>query len=311
MKPSPLVSILRSLTIFWLLAISLLPARAAAKAPEPSEENIRAVAALSPAPAVLAAIEANEAAFLRAVLAQDRASLEAMLADDFVYVQENGWITTKATFLDENLAAGYVHAERVLRDPTRQYGNTVFTVSTGYIQLKSETPYPPTSVTHIWVQQGGRWLLAHRQESHAGEPIGKQLPAEGSPNPTHQLGSRPAADVAKIINEHEAGWAYAMITTDVPRMDKLVDESLQYLHVIPLMSSKARFMWELQTGFTETFFRDMTMRQFGDMVLVLHWARYRHTDRPEQSPAIVMHAWYHKNGEWVMVGRHGTRFASY
>ncbi|MEO6752121.1 MAG: nuclear transport factor 2 family protein [Opitutus sp.] len=269
------------------------------------------VAERAPAPAVNEAIEANEAAFLKAVLAQDSATLESMLSDDFVYVHENGGISIKKQFLQDYLAQGYVHAERVLRDPTRQYGKTVFTVSTGHLQLKSEKPYPPTSVTHIWVEQGGRWLLVHRQESHGGDPIGKQLPPEGGPNPTHELGSKPGGVPGLIINEHEAAWAYAMITTDVVRMDKLVDESLQYLHVIPLMSNKDRFMWELKTGFTETFFQDMTMRQFGDMIIVLHRARYRHTGKPEQSPGIAMHAWYQKDGEWVMVGRHGTRFAAY
>ncbi len=269
-----------------------------------------AFAKLAPAPAINQSIESNEAAFLAAVLAKDSAALEKLLSNDFVYVHENGWVSTKKDFLQNYLPKGYVHAERTLKDPTRHQGGAVFTVSMGYIQLKSETPYPPTVVSHVWVEQGGRWVLAHRQEAHGGEPIGKQLPPEGGGNPTHELGSKPSVEVAKIITEHEAAWAYAMITTDVARMDKLVDESLQYMHVIPRMSSKEHFMSELKTGFTETFYMDMTMRQFGDIVLTLHWMRYRHTGWATQSPSMVMHAWWKKNGEWVKVSRAGTRFAS-
>ncbi len=283
----------------------------AADAPLPaSSAPSPALAALAPAPAVSTVIEANEAAFLKAVLAKDTSALGALLSDDFVYVHENGWVSTKASFLADYVAKGYVHAERVLRDPTRQYGSTVFTVSLGYIQLKSQTPFPPTAITHVWAEQAGRWVLVHRHEAHDGEPIGKQLPPEGGGNPTHGLGAKPSADVAKIIVEHEAAWAYAMITMDVPRMDKLLDESLQYMHVIPKMSTKTNFMAELQKGFTETFYQDMTMRQMGDVVLTLHWMRYRHTNWAPQSPSMVMHAWYKKNGEWVMVGRAGTRFAA-
>ena len=292
----------------WALAlVAIVSLGAAAQPARPAAQFPQ----LAPAPAVHNAIEANEAAFLNAVLAKDTATLGRLLADDFVYVHENGWISTKASFLKDYVSKGYVHAERVLRDPTRQYGGMVITLSMGHLQLATETPYPPTVVTHVWVEQAGRWVLAHRQEAHDGEPIGKQLPPEGGPNPTHELGSKPAPEVARIIIEHEAGWAYAMITMDVPRMDKLLDESLHYMHVIPLLSSKTRFMGELQKGFTDTFFQDMTLRQFGDVVLALHWMRFRHTNWALQSPSIVVHAWHRKNGEWVMVGRAGTRFASH
>ena len=71
-----------------------------------------AFAKLAPAPAINQSIESNEAAFLAAVLAKDSAALEKLLSNDFVYVHENGWVSTKKDFLQNYLPKGYVHAER-------------------------------------------------------------------------------------------------------------------------------------------------------------------------------------------------------
>ena len=280
-------------------------------APAASPAGTAAMTAVAPLPAVQSGIAANEQAFLKAVLAKDVAALNALLADDFVYVHENGLISTKAQFLTDFVAKGYAAAELKQKEPARQYGGTVFTVSTGHLQLKSETPYPPTTVTHIWVEQGGKWVLAHRHESHKGEPIGKQLSQRGGPNLTGDLGSKPSPELAKLINEREALWVYCMITRDEARMEELVDDSLRYIHVTGHTSDKAAFMKELRGGYTETYFLDATMRQFGDSVLVLHRAQYRHAGGPEQSPSEALHAWVKRGDRWVLVGRHSTRFEAY
>ena len=115
----------------------------------------------------------------------------------------------------------------------------------------------------------------------------------------------------KAILEREASWVYSMVTTDGPRMDKLIGESLRYIHVTGGVSTKEMFMKEHSTGFTETDFRDTTMRQFGATVIVLHIAKYRHTGKPQQSSGEAMHAWVMQDGQWVMIGRHSTRFANY
>ncbi len=273
--------------------------------------NTAALAAVTPLQVVQSVIEANEQAFLKAVLAQDKPVLDTLLAADFVYVHENGLISTKATFLSDFVAKGYVAAELRQKEPVRQYGGTVFTISTGHLQLKSETPYPPTTVTHIWFEQGGKWVLAHRHESHKGEPIGKQLSQRGGPNLTEQLGSKPSPELVKLITEREAAWVYCMITTDEARMAELVDDSLRYIHVTGHTSSKADFMKELRGGYTETYFLDSTLRQFGDTVLVLHRAQYKHTGGPEQSPGEALHVWVKRGDRWVLVGRHSTRFEAY
>lgn len=283
----------------------------ASGAPAASAAATAAMTAVAPLPAVHSGIATNEQAFLKAVLTQDVAALKTLLADDFVYVHENGLISTKAQFLADFVAKGYAAAELKHKEPMRQYGGTVFTVSTGHLQLKSETPYPPTSVTHIWVEQAGKWVLAHRHESHKGEPIGKQLSQRGGPNLTGDLGSKPSPALAKLITEREASWVYCMITKDEARMDELVDDSLRYIHVTGHTSDKAAFMKELRGGYTETYFLDATMRQFGDTVLVLHRAQYRHAGGPEQSPGEAMHAWVKRGDRWVLVGRHSTRFEAY
>ena len=110
--------------------------------------------ALAPLPAVRSAIAEDERAFLGAVLAQDQDTLNTLLADDFVYVHENGLLSTKAQFLSDFVAKGYVAAELDQEEPARQYGGTVLTIGAGHLRLKGETPHPPTTVTHIWIEQG-------------------------------------------------------------------------------------------------------------------------------------------------------------
>ena len=94
-------------------------------------------------------------------------------------------------------------------------------------------------------------------------------------------------------------------------MDELVDDSLRYIHVTGHASSKADFMRELRGGYSETYFLDTTSRQFGDTILVLHRAQYKHTGGPEQSIGEALHAWAKRGDRWVLVGRQSTRFASY
>jgi hypothetical protein len=264
-----------------------------------------------PTEEVRRAIDEAKRTFLTAALARDTARLEALLAPEFVYVHENGAISTKESFLRDYLSLGYVSVADQFSEPIRQYGNAVITISTGHLQLSTETPHPQTSVTQVWLEQNGRWLLAHRQESHRGEPIGRQLPPEGGPNPARQLGARPAPVLEKIINERTASWIYCMLTADDTRMDPLIDESLRYVHVTAHTSSKMNFMDELRSGYSETFFQDTTLRHYGDIVLAQHRARYRHTGKAEQSPSIALHVWFKKAGQWVLVSRHATRFAAY
>ena len=200
------------------------------------------------------------AIFLKAVLAQDTAALDRVLAADFVYVHENGLVSTKAQFLKDFVARGYVEAVLTPKEPAQQFGSTVFTIGLGHLRLKGENPYPVNTVSHIWAEQGGQWLLVHRHECHPGNPIGKQLSQDGGPNLTDKLGSRPSPAVEKAINERSASWVYAMITTDSPRMDQLLHGSLRYLHVNGKLSTKADFMKELLGGFTNTRLVELTTR---------------------------------------------------
>ncbi len=306
MKPPR--SLLAALAVNFTLGVGLISSTLLA---QPPPSPFPAINPFPPSPAAQSAVNANEQKFLRAALAQDTAALDVLLAADFVYVHENGLISTKAQFLADFVAKGYETAVAVLNEPMRQYGSTVFTISTGHLQLKTETPYPVQSITHIWAEQAGQWRLAHRHESHKGEPIGKQLSPRGGPNLTGELGSKPSPALAKLISEREASWVYGMLTSDTARMDELVDDSVRYTHVTDHTSDKKNFMRELAGGYTETYFLDATMRQFGDTVLVLHRAQYRHTGLAEQSPSMALHAWFKRGDRWVLVGRHSARFEAF
>ena len=264
-----------------------------------------------PLPAVRSVIEANNHAFLQAVLSRDMQKLNELLSDDFVYVHENGLISTKQQFLEEFVPKGYVAAVLKEKEPMRQYNSTVFTIGTGHLQLKSETPHPQETITHVWAEQSGSWKLVHRHETHRFEPIGKQLSEKGGPNSAIALAAMPPPEVAKLINELEAAWVFGMLARDEAKMEELLDDSIRYVHVTGSVTDKKQFMKELRGGYSETYFLDTTMRQFGDTVLVLHRAQYRHDGGPEQSPGECMHAWAKRGDRWVHVGRQSTRFEAY
>jgi hypothetical protein len=270
-----------------------------------------ALAAVALEPAVQKTILAQEQAFLAAVLAQDKPALEAVLAAAFVYVHENGQVSTKAEFFRDYLARGYIDAAAKPREAMRQFGGLVTTVNIGYLRLKGEGEYPSQAVTHLWVKDGDRWVLAHRHESHKGHSVGPLLPQEGGVNNSGKVGATPTFEVAKIISKNEAAWCKAMVTNDAATMDPLLHETLQYVHVTDHTSSKADFMYELSTGFTETEFLGTTLRQFGDTVIAVHGAHYRHTGKPDQSRSQAMHCWVKAGDRWVLVSRHSARFLPY
>lgn len=265
----------------------------------------------TPAPEARAAVEANEKALLVSVLAGDKKTLEGLLSESFSYVHENGAVSTRKQFFDGYLPRGYVEAVAAPKEQMRQFCNTVFTVSTGHLRMRGDKEYPPTTVTHIWVKQGTKWVLAHHHESHKGGPIGKQLTQNGGPNHTGKVGAEPTAELGKIFRANEAAWVKAMVATDREAMEKLVGSSLQYVHVTAHTSTRADFMKELMGGFTETDFRDTTLRQFGNTVIALHNAHYRHVNQADQSRSKAMHAWVKEDGKWVLVARHSTRFEPY
>lgn len=266
---------------------------------------------VTPDPAVREAIDTNTQAFLKGALGQDRETLDGLLADAMSYVHENGQISTKQQFLDDYLSKGYTEAVLEPKEEMRQFCSTVFAAYTGHLRLNGEAEYPPTTVTHVWAKSGEDWLLVHRHESHKGGPIGPQLPQEGGVNELPMVGAKPTADVAKTINDNEAAWVKAMVDTDRDVMEGLMGDSLQYIHVTAHTSTRADFMNELMGGFTETDFRGTTLRQFGNTVIALHNAHYRHVDEPDQSRSQAMHAWVKDGDKWVIVARHSARFEPY
>jgi len=266
-----------------------------------------------PSPEVRKQIEAAEKNLQKWVLAGYEEGLDGLLADAMSYVHENGEVSTKKEFFEEYLPHGYIDSRLEPKETMRQFGCTVTTVSRGYFRLKGEREYPTTAVTHIWVQTtDGKWVLAHRHESHKGPVIGEQLTQEGGTNLTDKVGAKPSFEVARTIAANEVAWQKAMVDNDAAVIGPLMNDDLQYVHVTDFTSTKKMFMHELSTGFTHTDFKGTTLRQFGNTVIALHNAHYWHTGLADQSRSQAMHCWV-KFGEndWRIVSRHSARFLPY
>ncbi len=302
----PLARLSLALLLSLANADSILAAQPAVAPPSEA-----ALAAVRPEPAVQKTITANEQAFLAAVLAQDKAGLDALLSTAFVYVHENGQVSTKEEFYRDYLGRGYLDAVSKPKEIMRRFGGLVTTVSLGHLRLKGEGEYPTQALTHLWVKEGERWVLGHRHESHKGHSVGPLLPQEGGVNNSGNTGATPTFAVAKTISKNEAAWTKAMVTNDAATMDPLLQATLQYVHVTDHTSSKADFMHELSTGFTEAEFLGTTLRQFGDTVIAVHNAHDRHTGKPDQSRSQAMHCWVKAGERWVLVARHSARFLPY
>jgi hypothetical protein len=53
------------------------------------------------------------------------------------------------------------------------------------------------------------------------------------------------------------------------------------------------------------------LRQFGNTVVALHNAHYRHVNEPDQSRSQAMHTWVKIGDSWQIVARHSARFEPY
>jgi ketosteroid isomerase-like protein len=298
--------------LFFLIALSQLNLAAIDAKEQQFEIDCPQSQPGTPDPDVRQAIEQNEKNLVQWVLAGHVSGLEELLADAMSYVHENGQVSTREEFLRDYLSQGYIDARLEPKEEMRQFGCTVTTVSRGYFRLKGERQYPTTAVTHIWAKTtAGKWVLVHRHESHKGPAIGALLPQEGGKNNSDRVGAKPSLEIAKIISANEAAWTKAMVENNAAVMETLMNDSLQYVHVTDHTSTKQDFMYELSTGFTETDFKGTTLRQFGNTVIALHNAHYRHTDKPDQSRSQAMHCWVKFGDKWQIVSRHSARFLPY
>ena len=94
-------------------------------------------------------------------------------------------------------------------------------------------------------------------------------------------------------------------------LDELMADAMSYVHENGEVSTKEMFIHELSTGFSETDFKDTTMRQFGNTVIALHNAHYWHTGKADQSRSQAMHCWVKFGDQWKIVSRHSARFLPY
>ena len=297
--------------LFLPLAVALGTLFLSSAAEVPFSSECPKLDGVAPSAEARAAVEANERAFLRAVLAQDKKTLTRLVAPSSSFVRENGSVSTRQQFFGGYVSKGYSEAVSTPKEPMRQFCSTVFNVQTGHLRLKGQAGHPPTTVTHVWALQGKNWVLVHRHESHKGGPIGAQLTQKGAPNDIAKAGAQPTAGVAKIIHANTGAWVESMVTTNREVMETLIAESLDYVHVTAHTSRRADFFKELMGGYSETDFKDTTLRQYGNTVIALHNAHYRHTGLADQSRSQAMHAWVNQGGKWLLAARHSTRFEPY
>ncbi|HEX3620822.1 MAG TPA: nuclear transport factor 2 family protein [Acidimicrobiales bacterium] len=116
-----------------------------------------------------------------AELAADVATLEALVADDFRLVGPFGFVLDRQQWLDRYRSGDLATTALVWRDvEIRGYGDTVVTIGT-HAQQAAYRGTPSNGdfrVTHVFVRDGDRWVIASMQLSptaFAGPPAG---PAE-------------------------------------------------------------------------------------------------------------------------------------
>jgi ketosteroid isomerase-like protein len=93
----------------------------------------------------------------------DASALASMLTDDFMGVGPRGFVVNKAQWLERYIAGDLVHTAFTWDDVTvREHGTcaVVIGVQTQETTYKGQPANGMFRVTQIFVNEGGRWLLA-------------------------------------------------------------------------------------------------------------------------------------------------------
>lgn len=114
-------------------------------------------------------IAAAEKAWAEATKKADPDALGKILAEDLTYTHSTGSTDTKKQYID-NLVSGAAKYEVIDYEEmtARMYGKTTAVLNA---QVKLTTVNKGTrnnahlKFTHVWVKQGGRWLLAAHQST--------------------------------------------------------------------------------------------------------------------------------------------------
>lgn len=112
------------------------------------------------------AIVNAEKAWAKAVVAGDAAAVEALLSPDLIYAHSTGVVESKAEYAGKIRTKEYNYKGIDHQSITvRMFGNSAVAHSKVHMYGVNKTgPFDNNLIMlHLWVKQGGKWLLAAHQ----------------------------------------------------------------------------------------------------------------------------------------------------
>ena len=123
------------------------------------------------------------------------------------------------------------------------------------------------------------------------------------------FGGTPKPDANKAVLAAEKAFVDAMIKRDKAALEKLLADDLAYVHSSSKIETKGDVIQVVTAGSTlyeSIEFRDTTVRQYGDVVIVIHKADIK-TKQSGVANLLVTHVWAKHKGHWQLASRHASR----
>jgi len=101
----------------------------------------------------------------------------------------------------------------------------------------------------------------------------------------------------------------AVIHGDGPALEKLMASDIQYTHSSAMTQTREQFITAATSGstkYTAIDFSDVSMRQYGRMVIITHKAVFK-TVQNGESHLFVSEVWVQHENDWIMVSRQATK----
>ena len=122
-------------------------------------------------------------------------------------------------------------------------------------------------------------------------------------------GGTPKPDANKAVLAAEKTFVDAMTKRDKAALEKLLADDLAYVHSSSKTENKGDVIQVVTSGSTlyeSIDFRDTTIRQYGDVVIVMHKADIK-TKQSGMANLLVTHVWAKNKGRWQLASRHASR----
>ena|ERR1039457_92451 len=115
------------------------------------------------------------------------------------------------------------------------------------------------------------------------------------------------------IKAVEQTWSKAILTKDIPALQKILGDQLIYAHSTGIVDTKASYIAKVSSGaqkYEAVEFESMTIKLYGDKMAVMH-ARMRMSGVNQNGPfddhMLMMHAWYKNGRDWQLVAHQTTK----